>query len=198
LRLFFLLIYSLQEGLENDETAALKLHFASTSKISDVQSQIKDAVQSPGTLEQGKLEMLMAKAEHARLTGPDVSKLREILNRIQATKGLLEQAIVEKKEAQLVQSLQEGRELKLNPVLLQEGERALQRIIERKNRRLLSKNEMSTPAMQAIAISSANSTVSASLQDTAVPSGAGKMSLIQEVSCFTHAFSLMMLKHTNF
>jgi hypothetical protein len=197
LRLFLLLIYSLQEGLENDETAALKLHFASTSKISDVQSQIKDAVQSPGTLEQGKLEMLMAKAEHARLTGPDVSKLREILNRIQATKGLLEQAIVEKKEAQLVQSLQEGRELKLNPVLLQEGERALQRIIERKNRRLLSKNGMSTPAMQAIAISSATSSESAALQENGGSAASGKMSLIQEVSRFAHAFSAMTLRHAD-
>ena len=116
----------LQEGLDNEETAALKLHFASTSKISDVQNQIKDAVQNPGTMEQGKLEMLMAKAEHARLTGPDVLKLRNLLSRIQVTKGLLEQAIVEKKESQLIQALQEGRDLCLNPVLLQEGERALQ------------------------------------------------------------------------
>jgi hypothetical protein len=177
-------MYSLQEGLENDETAALKSHFASTSKISDVQSQIKDAVHNHSTLEQGKLEMLMAKAEHARLTGPDVSKLREILNRIQATKGLLEQAIVEKKEAQLVQALQEGRELKLNPVLLQEGERALQRIIERKNRRLLSKNEMSTPAMQAIAIPPATSGESAALHENGGSAASGKMSLIQEVSRF--------------
>jgi hypothetical protein len=148
-----------------------------------VQNQIKDAVQHPGTMEQGKLEMLMAKAEHARLTGPDVLKLRNLLSRIQVTKGLLEQAIVEKKESQLIQALQEGRDLCLNPVLLQEGERALQRINERKTKRLLAKNEMSTPAMQAISISSATLNADNSSQ----PAAAAKMSLIQEVfapSCF--------------
>ena len=128
--------------------------------------------------------MLMAKAEHARLTGPDVSKLRDLLNRIQATKGLLEQAIVEKKEAQLIQALQDGRELGLNPVLLEEGERALQRIIERRSKRLLSKNGMSTPAMQAIAMSSVNLSAQSSIQDSVAQSApAAKMSLIQEVFC---------------
>ena len=66
-----------------------------------MQIQIKDAVQNPGTIDPGKLEMLIAKAEHARLTGPDVSKLRELLTRIQVTKGSLEQAIAEKKEAEI-------------------------------------------------------------------------------------------------
>lgn len=126
----------------------------------------------------------MAKAEHAHLTGPDVSKLRDLLNRIQVTKGLLEQAIVEKKEAQLIQALQDGRELGLNPVLLDEGERALQRIIERRNKRLLSKNGMSTPAMQAIAMSSVNLTMQSSNQESvAQTASAAKMSLIQEVFC---------------
>jgi hypothetical protein len=174
----------LQEGLDNDETTALKLHFASTSKISDVQIQIKDAVQNPGAIDPGKLEMLIAKAEHARLTGPDVSKLRELLTRIQVTKGSLEQAIAEKKEAQLIQALQEGRELCLNPTLLQEGNRVLQRIIERKSKRMMAKNEMSTPAMQAIAMSAVSSSIDPSRQDTsAQPAPAVKMSLIQEVFC---------------
>ena len=131
----------------------------------------------------------MAKAEHARLSGPDVSKLRDLLNRIQITKGSLEQAIVEKKEAQLIQSLSEGRELNLNPVLLQQGERALQQIIERKNKRLMAKmgSGMSTPAMQAIAMSSASSNMASNAQsdkqDAAAISAApaAKMSLIQEV-----------------
>ncbi len=149
-----------------------------------MQVQIKEAVQNPGTLEQGRLEMLMAKAEHARLTGPDVSKLRDLLNRIQVTKGLLEQAIVEKKEAQLIQALQDGRELCLNPVLLEEGERALQRIIERRSKRLLSKNGMSTPAMQAIAMSSVNLSMQSSIQESVAQTApAAKMSLIQEVFC---------------
>jgi hypothetical protein len=178
-----------QEGLDNDETTALKLHFASNSKISDVQKQIKDAVLNPSSFQQGKLEVLMAKAEHARLSGPDVSKLRDLLNRIQITKGSLEQAIVEKKESQLIQSLNEGRELNLNPVLLQQGERALQQIIERKNKRLMAKmgSGMSTPAMQAIAMSSASSNMASNAQsdkqDAAAISAApaAKMSLIQEV-----------------
>ena len=131
----------------------------------------------------------MAKAEHARLSGPDVSKLRDLLNRIQITKGSLEQAIVEKKESQLIQSLNEGRELNLNPVLLQQGERALQQIIERKNKRLMAKmgSGMSTPAMQAIAMSSASSNMASNAQsdkqDAAAISAApaAKMSLIQEV-----------------
>ncbi len=128
----------------------------------------------------------MAKAEHARLSGPDVSKLRDLLNRIQITKGSLEQAIVEKKEAQLIQSLSEGRELNLNPVLLQQGERALQQIIERKNKRLMAKNGMSTPAMQAIAMSSASSNMASNVQSdqqdvASLAAPAAKMSLIQEV-----------------
>ena len=184
-----------QEGLDNDETSALKLHFASTSKISDVLSQIKDAVQNPSRLEQGKLEVLMAKADHARLTGPDVTKLRELLNRIQAVKGLLEQAVTEKKEAQLVQALQEGRELGLSTILLEEGERTLQRIIERKNKRLLAKNQGSTPAMQAIAMASASLSSSAApgsmsgsvvLEDLPSSAVAPKLSLIQEVLASHH------------
>ncbi len=184
-----------QEGLDNDETSALKLHFASTSKISDVLSQIKDAVQNPSRLEQGKLEVLMAKADHARLTGPDVTKLRELLNRIQAVKGLLEQAVTEKKEAQLVQALQEGRELGLSTILLEEGERTLQRIIERKNKRLLAKNQGSTPAMQAIALASASLSSSAApgsmsgsvvLEDLSSSAAAPKLSLIQEVLASQH------------
>lgn len=184
-----LIFFLLQEGLDNDETTALKLHFASNSKIGDVQKQIKEAVLNPSTLEQGKLEMLMAKAEHSRLTGPDVTKLRDLLNRIQITKGMLEQAIVEKKEAQLIQSLNEGRELNLNPVILQQGERALQQIIERRNKRLMAKNAMSTPAMQAIALSSVTpnggSNPQSELQEVANASApAVKMSLMQEVSPF--------------
>ena len=135
----------------------------------------------------------MAKAEHARLTGPDVAKLRELSNRIQATKGLLEQAVVEKKEAQLIQALQEGRELGLSSILLEEGERTLQRIIERKNKRLLAKNQGSTPAMQAIALASAPFASSAApssqnasvvLEDAPSSATAPKLSLIQEV--FSH------------
>jgi hypothetical protein len=163
------------------------MHFASNSKVSDVQKQIKEAVLNPGTLEQGKLEMLMAKAEHSRLTGPDVTKLREMLTRIQITKGTLEQAIVEKKEAQLIQSLNEGRQLNLNPILLQQGERVLQQIVERRNKRMMAKNTMSTPAMQAIALSSGTSSASSNPQSekqeaAGVSGSAVKLSLTQEVS----------------
>ena len=179
------------------------MHFASNSKVSDVQKQIKEAVLNPGTLEQGKLEMLMAKAEHSRLTGPDVTKLREMLTRIQITKGTLEQAIVEKKEAQLIQSLNEGRQLNLNPILLQQGERVLQQIVERRNKRMMAKNTMSTPAMQAIALSSGTSSASSNPQSekpeaAGVSGSAVKLSLTQEVSVHKSCTSCVMISMLTF
>jgi hypothetical protein len=65
--------------------------------------------------------------------------------------------------------------------MLQEGERVLQRIIERKSKRAMAKNIMSTHAMQAISVPGE----AESVQETESSAFAVKMSLIQEVKTQT-------------